>query len=54
MDKYQCPECSYIYDEAAGDTREGYDPGTPWEDIDTEFYCPDCGIVGKIDFMKVA
>jgi rubredoxin len=54
MDKYQCPECSYIYDEDEGDARQGYDSGTLWEDIDTEFFCPDCGIVEKNDFMKVA
>jgi rubredoxin len=54
MDKYQCPECSYIYDEDEGDARQGYDSGTLWEDIDTEFFCPDCGIMEKNDFMKVA
>ena len=54
MDKYQCPECSYIYDETEGDIREGYDSGTQWEDVDKEFYCPDCGIIAKNDFEKVA
>lgn len=54
MDKYQCPECSYIYDEETGDENEGYPPGTPWEAIDPEFHCPDCGIIPKYDFLKIA
>ena len=54
MDKYQCPECSYIYDETEGDIREGYDSGTQWENVDKDFYCPDCGIIAKNEFEKVA
>ena len=52
MDRYRCPECNYIYNEAEGDLREGYPSGTRWEEVDEEFYCPDCGIVAKIDFEK--
>ena len=54
MDKYQCPECSYIYDEAEGDEDEGYLPGTLWDEVDDDFFCPDCGIIPKFDFLKIA
>jgi len=53
MDRYHCPECSYTYNEDEGDLREGYESGTRWEDVDEEFYCPDCGIVAKVDFEKL-
>jgi rubredoxin len=53
-DRYLCPECSYTYDESIGDEREGYEPGTTWDDIDPDFFCPDCGIVPKHDFVKAA
>ncbi len=54
MERYQCPECSYIYDEREGDIGQGYDSGTTWAQIDPEFYCPDCGIIAKDEFIKVS
>jgi rubredoxin len=51
MDSYLCPECSYVYDEELGDTSEGFEPGTSWDDIPVDFFCPDCGIVPKYDFV---
>ena len=35
--------CGYIYDESLGDPEEGIAPGTAWEDIPEDWYCPDCG-----------
>ena len=33
MTKYQCPECSYIYDPIIGDDFEGYPSGTKFQDL---------------------
>ncbi len=39
-----CTVCNmYIYDPAAGDTREGISSGTTWEEVDPSFVCPICG-----------
>lgn len=40
--KYQCFECEHIYDEADGDPDSGIAPGTLWEDIPEDWYCPIC------------
>jgi rubredoxin len=50
MERYQCPECSYIYDEQVGDEEEGYPPGTLWSEVEEDFFCPDCGIFPKYEF----
>lgn len=41
--KWECIACGYIYDEELGDEEEGFAPGTRFEDIDNDWYCPDCG-----------
>ena len=46
---YVCIVCGFIYDEAAGWPDEGIAPGTRFEDIDDDWYCPDCG-TEKDDF----
>jgi alkane 1-monooxygenase len=46
-----CPGCGYVYDEKAGDPREGFPAGTPWADIPDSWCCPDCGVREKIDFV---
>ena len=52
MKKYECMMCGYIYDESLGDPAEGIAPGTAWEDIPEDWYCPDCGAT-KEDFEMV-
>lgn len=52
MRKYQCNFCGYVYDEAAGDPESGVAPGTRWEDIPDDWYCPSCG-AAKSDFAMV-
>jgi len=52
MEKYICTVCGYIYDPAEGDTDNGVDPGTKFEDISEDWVCPVCG-VPKSDFEKV-
>ncbi|WP_225206511.1 rubredoxin [Novosphingobium huizhouense] len=47
--RYRCRYCAFVYDEALGLPEEGIAPGTRWEDIPDDFYCPQCG-VGKDDY----
>lgn len=49
MAKYICNICGYIYDEQLGCEEDGLAPGTRWEDIPDDWYCPDCGVT-KSDF----
>jgi rubredoxin len=41
--KYVCTICGYVYDPAEGDTDNGVDPGTAFEDIEAGWACPVCG-----------
>lgn len=47
---WQCMLCSFIYDEAKGLPHEGIAPGTPWEDVPEDWFCPDCS-TSKSDFQ---
>lgn len=47
--KYICTVCGFIYDEEQGWPEDGIPPGTKWEEVDDDWYCPDCG-VSKEDF----
>jgi rubredoxin len=47
--KWICTICGWIYDPDIGDPDSGIKPGTPFEAIPDDWYCPDCG-VGKEDF----
>jgi rubredoxin len=49
--KYECV-CGYIYDEAAGDSDSGINPGTKWADVPEDFSCPVCGM-GKDAFSEM-
>ena len=50
--KWQSMACDYIYDEELGDEEEGLAPGTRWEDIPDDWYCPDCGAEKEM-FMEM-
>lgn len=50
--KYLCKVCGYIYDEAEGDPDSGLAPGTRFEDIPDDWYCPLC-LVKKSDFVLI-
>ncbi|MFT3741866.1 MAG: rubredoxin [Gammaproteobacteria bacterium] len=50
--KYLCLLCGYIYDEALGWPEDGIEPGTLWEDVPADWFCPDCG-ASKADFQMV-
>ena len=47
--KWRCRNCGFIYDEELGLPDEGIAPGTRFEDIPDDWYCPDCG-TEKDDF----
>ncbi|MDX1884843.1 rubredoxin [Mycolicibacterium sp. 120270] len=51
MASAQCLECGYIYDENAGNLREGFPAGTPWSSVPDDWNCPDCGVRDKLDFV---
>ncbi|HHX52098.1 MAG TPA: rubredoxin [Erysipelothrix sp.] len=52
MQKWVCIACGWIYDPEQGDPDSGVEPGTAFEDIPDDWYCPECG-VGKDDFELV-
>lgn len=52
MDKYICQVCGYVYDPAVGDSGNGVQPGTSFEDLPEDWVCPECG-VGKDQFEKL-
>lgn len=52
MQKYQCTICGYVYDPQEGDPDGGILPGTPFEKVPEDWFCPVCG-VSKKDFEAV-
>jgi rubredoxin len=52
MRQWICLVCGFIYDEEKGIPQDGIAPGTLWEDIPNDWYCPECG-VEKSDFQLV-
>lgn len=50
--RYQCTVCGYIYEPEEGDPDSGIAPGTAFEDIPDDWYCPVCG-VSKKDFVEI-
>ncbi|MEA5620748.1 rubrerythrin family protein [Cronbergia sp. UHCC 0137] len=45
--KWICRQCSMIYDPVLGDPDSGIAPGTAFEDIPEDWYCPICGAKKK-------
>lgn len=50
--RYLCVICGFIYDESEGWPEDGIAPGTLWDDVPENWFCPDCG-AGKEDFEMV-
>ncbi|KAB3522707.1 rubredoxin [Corynebacterium sp. zg254] len=50
---HKCTCCDYQYDEDRGDYTEGFPPGTPWDSVPDDWFCPDCGVRDKVDFEQV-
>ncbi|MCS7233906.1 MAG: rubredoxin [Synergistetes bacterium] len=51
VNKYRCLICNYVYDPRLGDPDSGVKPGTPFEDLPEDWFCPICG-AGKDQFIK--
>ena len=47
--KYMCTSCGFIYDPEEGDPDGGIPPGTAFDDIPDDWFCPVCG-ARKKDF----
>jgi rubredoxin len=47
--KYICTSCGFIYDPVEGDPDGGLPPGTQYDDIPDDWFCPVCG-ARKRDF----
>lgn len=52
MKKYKCLMCEYVYDPAVGDPDNGVEPGTSFEDLPSDWICPECG-AGKDEFELI-
>ena len=50
VQQWICESCGFIYDPAEGDPDGGIPPGTAFEDIPSDWYCPVCG-ARKADFV---
>ncbi len=53
MARFQCPDCSYVYDEVLGEAHEGFPPSTSWAQIPDDWACPDCAVRDKPDFIPL-
>ena len=40
---YHCLICGYIYDPMVGDPENGIEPGTEYEELPEDWFCPECG-----------
>jgi rubredoxin len=43
MEKWTCTVCGYVYDPSVGDSDNGVEPGTAFEDLPENWTCPECG-----------
>lgn len=43
MKRYICDVCGYVYDPKLGDADNGVAPGTTFEDLPSDWVCPECG-----------
>ena len=50
--KYQCTICGYIYDSEKGDPDSGVAAGTLFEELPSDWTCPQCG-AAKEDFKEM-
>ena len=43
MTRFKCSTCGYVYDEEKGGKSQDISPGTPFEDLPSDWLCPRCG-----------
>lgn len=51
MAKWRCKVCGYIYNPVMGDEVGEIKPGTPFEELPTDWVCPICGV--SKDFFEM-
>jgi pyruvate oxidase len=52
MAQWKCRVCGYVYNEDSGDPSGGISPGTPFEDLPSDWRCPVCR-AEKTAFSKI-
>ena len=53
MNRYECSICGWIYEEEQGHPDGGIEPGTKFEDIKEDWFCPLCSAM-KEKFNKIS
>jgi rubredoxin len=41
--RYECRACGYVYEPSKGDSNRNISPGTPFEELPSDWRCPVCG-----------
>ncbi|PSP17584.1 MAG: rubredoxin [Cyanobacteria bacterium QS_8_64_29] len=41
--RYECRNCGYVYEPNKGDSNRNIAPGTPFEQLPSDWRCPVCG-----------
>lgn len=44
MAKYVCTVCGYVYDEDLGDSDNGINAGTKFDELPADWACPLCSV----------
>ena len=52
MKQYMCVICGFVYEEEKGWPEEGIEPGTKWDDVPSDWICPECAAT-KADFEMI-
>lgn len=50
--QWRCSVCDFVYDEQQGLSNNNIDKNTSWEEIPSQWRCPDCGVL-KNEFELV-
>ncbi len=48
---YVCPDCYFTYRKEEGHPESGIAPGTDFNDLPDDWFCPDCGVL-KSEFRE--
>ena len=52
MEQYTCLVCGYVYDPVHGDSDQGIEPGTSFDDLPDDWECPVCA-APVMDFQEI-
>lgn len=44
LPSYECRTCGYIYEPSKGDDKSKIPPGTPFEELPSDWRCPVCSV----------